>query len=77
MKRLLSVFFAGALLATVAFAQENNAGANAPAEEQKQAATTEKECCGKDCCKHMSAKKSKADAKRSKKDNATAMACCK
>jgi uncharacterized protein YdeI (BOF family) len=71
MKNFVLVLFAGAMLATVAFAQENG-GNNAPPAEQKQAQTADK-CCGKDCCKHISAKKDKA----SKQDKSAAGNCCK
>lgn len=69
MKKIALVLFAGAALATAAFGQENTA----PPAEQKQAQASEDKCCGKDCCKHMSANKDKA----SKKDKSVATNCCK
>jgi hypothetical protein len=72
MKNLMTVLFAGAMMATVAFAQENS-DKSAPPAEQKQAESAEMKCCGKDCCKHMTGKKEKG----SKKDKSAAMNCCK
>lgn len=76
MKNLISLLFAGAVLATAAFGQE----ASAPATEQQQVQTeqtksTADKCRGKDCCKNMMAKKDKAAKKDKSKESA--MSCCK
>jgi hypothetical protein len=72
MKKFALVLFAGAALAAAAFGQENS-DKNAPPAEQKQAQAAGEQCCNKDCCRHMRAKKEKA----SKKGKSATMACCK
>jgi hypothetical protein len=75
MRRFALVLFAGAAMATVALSQENSAGSNPPASEQKQEQSADmKGCCNKGCCKRMLGKKAKA----SKKDKSaiSGMGCC-
>ncbi len=68
MRSFVLVLCAVASMASAAFAQENSA----PPADQKQSQCGDT-CCGKDCCKHMAAKKDKG----AKKDKSVAMKCCK